>query len=67
MTHYAEDFEEGNPCPMESVSHSRKPCTGVLEYLPVEDCSCHINPPCRNCTNNPLTCSVCGWEVEDVD
>ena len=33
-----------------------------LEYGPVENCSCHIHPPCSACVNNPLVCPTCGWE-----
>ncbi len=40
------------------------PCPGVLAFPPVENCSCHLNPPCGACVNNPLTCSECGWESE---
>jgi len=52
-----EQFEEGDKCP-------EKGCTGTLEYPPVENCSCHIDPPCHACVNNPLTCAECGWEEE---
>ena len=37
-------------------------CSGSLYYPEVENCSCHINPPCSACTDNPLTCEDCGWE-----
>ena len=60
MTRYAKDFSEGDPCPMQD-------CNGTLEYPPVKDCCCHIAPPCRACTDNDLECSICGWEVEDID
>ena len=62
MTYYAEDFVEGEKCPMDGP-----PCSGVLVFPPVENCSCHICPPCRACTDLTLVCSVCGWEVEDLD
>lgn len=39
-------------------------CTGILEYGRVMNCSCHVIHPCGACVNNPLTCSVCGEEVE---
>lgn len=45
--------EEDNICGVEG-------CTGVLGYEPVENCSCHINPPCGNCEDNPLVCLECG-------
>lgn len=43
---------------------NRDGCGGVLGYPPVQGCSCHINPPCSACVDNPLTCPVCGWEAE---
>jgi len=39
-------------------------CNGVLEYLEVENCYCHIVAPCNICVNNPLACSECGEEIE---
>jgi len=50
-------YEEGEPCPEDG-------CPGVLEYPPVEGCTCWINPPCAACMDNKLTCTVCGWENE---
>lgn len=37
-----------------------KPCQGVMGYEQVENCSCHISPPCGRCENNPLVCDTCG-------
>ena len=52
---YAGFYEEGDACP----EHK---CVGVLGFKPVENCSCHIAPPCGGCTNNRLECSECGWK-----
>lgn len=41
-----------------------KECTGRMIYPPVENCSCHIAPPCDACVSNPLTCDKCGWVYE---
>ncbi len=50
-------LEEGSQCP---------DCwEGIMELPPVENCSCHINPPCEACVNNKLECSGCGWS-DDV-
>jgi len=50
------ELEEGELCPE---------CgEGKLAFLPVENCSCHINPPCNRCVENPLKCTVCGYEPE---
>lgn len=49
-------MEEGDKCPL---------CEeGTLEVKPVENCSCHINPPCSACVETPLVCTVCGEEFE---
>lgn len=60
-------IEEGDTCnrlPEPDEDQPRgyrpKPCQGVMGYGPVENCSCHINPPCGWCEANPLTCDTCG-------
>lgn len=55
--------EEGTSC-------RNSDCTGYYKYEPVENCSCHINPPCSNCVDNETACSICGmswdcWEYGD--
>ncbi len=51
-------YEEGQKCPE---------CKeGILDYPKVQNCSCHINPPCSNCVDNKLTCEVCGWEEPEI-
>lgn len=62
--------EEGCPCgrilePDEDAprGHRPQPCPGTMVYLPVENCSCHISPPCGSCENNPLVCDTCGEEA----
>ncbi len=40
-------------------------CTGTLEFPPVENCSCHINPPCSACTLVELECTVCGMTEKE--
>lgn len=35
----------------------------ALEH-PIENCSCHISPPCSACTAPRLYCE-CGWEEKD--
>lgn len=54
--HTMKELQEGDKCPDD--------CGGVLAYPPVENCSCHLHPPCGACVNNPLTCPMCGWEQE---
>lgn len=53
-------FEEGDKC-------KDKSCDGVYEYGDVENCSCHINPPCGQCTNISLTCSECKYEHNEIE
>lgn len=43
--------------------HRPKPCQGTMIYGPVENCSCHISPPCGWCESNPLICDTCGEEA----
>jgi hypothetical protein len=50
-------IEEGGMCP-------NKACDGLLEPKPVENCSCHINPPCPACEGQVLWCPECTWEPE---
>lgn len=51
-------YEEDDYCPMEN-------CNGTLIFLAPVNCSCHINPPCSVCVNNPLVCNKCGWTEEE--
>ena len=46
--------EEGGKCP-----ECRE---GEMHFPAVENCSCHICAPCSKCTDNQLTCKLCGWE-----
>lgn len=48
-------IDEGELC---TVCHD-----GYLEFAPPENCSCHIAPPCGDCTDNDrLHCPTC-WTV----
>ena len=55
-------FKEGEKCerPVEGVG-----CTGVIAVAEVENCRCHINPPCSACTTPHEFCPECGWEAKD--
>lgn len=53
-----DDIEEGNKC-------ADPECKGLMGFRPVENCSCHINPPCGACTDNPLVCLECGLQIGD--
>ncbi len=48
--------EEGDRCRFED-------CDGEYGYEKVENCSCHISPPCHQCVENPLVCLGCGDEA----
>lgn len=50
------EINEGDKCP---ECH-----TGNMHFPKVENCSCHVNPPCSACTSNKLTCDDCGWEFD---
>lgn len=59
------DFFESPVGMEEGMICNRDGCTGLMEYPLVENCSCHINPPCNNCVNNELRCSICGKGEDD--
>jgi hypothetical protein len=49
---------EGDVC-------GRSNCKGLLKEHDVENCSCHINPPCGSCTAPRGYCETCGWEESE--
>jgi len=51
-------YEEGDVC-------NRNGCEGTMEYRQVENCSCHISPPCNACVDNPWVCSECGCTSDE--
>jgi hypothetical protein len=51
-------YEEGGVC-------NRNGCTGIIAEHPVENCSCHIDPPCGACTTPREYCPVCDWCITD--
>jgi len=50
--------EEGDTC-------WRNGCQGRISVWPVENCSCHIHPPCGSCTEAREHCPVCDWRAKD--
>lgn len=51
------EIQEGDKCPTK--------CGGIMYLPPVENCSCHISPPCDRCFNNKLECNNCGHRDGD--
>lgn len=49
--------EEGDACGLQ--------CPGNFVRARVEDCACHINPPCAGCVEAGLVCSACGREAKE--
>jgi hypothetical protein len=43
----------------EGATCNRDGCPGTIEIRDVENCSCHLSPPCNACVENPLICSEC--------
>lgn len=43
----------------------RNNCKGVIKEFEVENCSCHINPPCGACTEDRAYCPECDWHGKD--
>jgi len=48
--------EEGDIC-------GRDGCIGVIAFPKVENCRCHISPPCEACATNAPTCPDCEWSA----
>lgn len=44
---------------------NRNGCKGIIEEHEVENCSCHISPPCSSCTTPKEYCPTCGWESKN--
>ena len=53
-------FEEGDIC-------RRSGCVGVIAEREVENCSCHISPPCGSCTEPREYCPECDWRLIDEE
>ncbi len=45
----------------------RDGCQGILKEDPPENCHCHVNPPCSDCTTNRCWCPECGWSGKDEE
>lgn len=44
---------------------SREGCPGQIQIRPTDNCSCHISPPCSECTAPRCYCDTCDWEEAD--
>jgi hypothetical protein len=62
-------LEEGDKCPhfgrQDCVGEDL--CCGRMRWAKVENCSCHINPPCSACVDNHLECDDCGFTEDEED
>lgn len=45
----------------------RNGCQGIIAEHPVDNCSCHISPPCSACTTPREYCPECDWSAEEED
>ena len=43
----------------------RHGCDGVIVRASGEGCSCHISPPCGDCTEPREHCQKCDWDARD--
>lgn len=43
----------------------RNGCQGVIALHSVENCSCHLHPPCGACTAPRGFCPECDWQEAD--
>lgn len=57
-------YEEGELCNrlLTDGSGSHSNCEGFIKIHPVENCSCHIYPPCYQCTTPRAYCEDCDWD-----
>ena len=39
-------------------------CVGIMKRATGEGCSCHINPPCGDCTEVREYCPECDFDVD---
>lgn len=51
-------YGEGDTC-------NRDGCQGVVAVHDTENCYCHIDPPCGNCTSPRGFCPECDWQEKD--
>lgn len=51
-------YLEGDTC-------RRNGCEGTIQERPVENCSCHLYPPCSSCTAPRAYCDECEWDEAD--
>lgn len=56
---------EGEICNRNPIGKLAHTCKGIIAEHPVENCSCHINPPCSSCTDPRGYCPECGWEAKN--
>ena len=52
-------IEEGSPCPEQG-------CDGLMIDAEVENCSCHISPPCSACVDAGYECDKCGFQTAEA-
>lgn len=46
----------------------RNGCQGIIDESPVDNCSCHLFPPCSACMKDRGFCVVCDWcAADDTD
>lgn len=44
---------------------NRDGCEGVIHIPGPKNCSCHISPPCGECTSDRTCCPECDWVAVD--
>jgi hypothetical protein len=53
-------YHEGEVCNRRTGDVKR--CAGIISMREVENCSCHIAPPCNACVDLRSYCDECGWD-----
>jgi len=41
----------------------RDGCEGIIRENEIENCSCHINPPCGQCVTAGVSCDTCDYDT----
>ena len=60
---YQLGYVDGDCC-NRTIAYGKK-CNGIINFHLVENCYCHISPPCSACTSSKAYCPECGWEENE--
>ena len=58
-------IQEGDRC--NRLDDDGLRCDGTMSLMPVDNCTCHISPPCGACLDNQPICDVCDAPASDLE